>query len=584
MEPWQTLADQVETAVRHVFGDSDVGDAVVREVALYRKDCEQIATNRGMNATTIAVIGAKKQGKTWIARQLVKTEPVREKMPSGDLTTDGTKKLHWVGPIPPESLDDSIENYWHCSSEELAELGFPYMLLDTPAVTDIDDEAARISRTALPFAQVKLLVSKRSRVRDGCHAAAASFADGSIIVPVITEVADGDGDLAVDAETLRNDVREAAPRATVLPAVFVRKFNGDADERDIAATAVQSIRDALRSSSRSLTSPEAVVHEQLEARKIRFLRRTRHLLSSAMPELKAAVEDLEEATDRLPREVVASMLGSDSVLRASLRARLRADVMEKTSPLWFPCRTVLGLLNLTHGAWDRLLLTFAGSAPSFFTTLLSAARNVRESRSLSEGRQEALRQQIAVTVRDRLRPLASSFQRRLGRISAATLDEATAEGTTDIELRGIVELQSESAAILERTIATRSTPRRYAELNGLVGVLLFWGLMAGPVLSLYRQYFQAAKQAIVSKSFAWSDFPTPSASMLMTSVMLSLLPLALLCMAFLATALRRSKIDACAKEVRQKHMDKIEQLTSERILRLELGHGRLDDARYIMSL
>ena len=48
---------------------------------------------------------AKSQGKTWIARQLLLSEPLRQRLRSGDLEEDATTRLVWIGPVPPE---DSI--------------------------------------------------------------------------------------------------------------------------------------------------------------------------------------------------------------------------------------------------------------------------------------------------------------------------------------------------------------------------------------------------------------------------------------------------------------------------------------------
>src|SRR5690606_31356922 len=135
------------------------------------------------------------------------------------------------------------------------------------------------------------------------------------------------------------------------------------------------------------------------------------LINDELPQLSDAVEQLTRETQQLPRRVLLSLVGSEEVLETGVRMRLRARLVSETALIWFPYRTVLSTLNLTQGAWDRVLLALSGSVPSLFGALTSWARNLRHSREFASQVQDGIRQRTQQQVEERLRPLCEQFHR-----------------------------------------------------------------------------------------------------------------------------------------------------------------------------
>ncbi len=577
---WNLLADRVEVAVRALFGTSTLGARILAEVNRLREDCERISTNRGLTIATIALIGAKSQGKTWLARCLVRREQLYPLMPTGDLGEEGTTKLTWIGPVPPLERNPDVEEFLQCSQKDMADLGMPYVLLDSPGFTDADTRSAQTARESVTSAQMKILVVRRDRIRDASHVAGAALADGSVLLPVVTAIRPDDENLAADVAKLRDEIAKVAPRAHVLDPVYVEDFELSENETETVERAVESLRVGVRQAAHRLVSPERLAEKQIDARVEQFRARLGDMLRKLTPALHAAVQDLETEADRLPVQLVASMLGSQSVLSAGIRSRMRAELMASTSPIWFPYRTISGLLNLTQGAWDKLILTFTGSVPSLFGSLFNVVRNVRDSKAFSEEMQAGVRRRLTAMVRDRLAPLMTVFHNTVRRLTDN--DSSNSEDVADARLAGIEELQSASTEIFEKEVAERSSPRIVVELAAAAGTAIFWGIFSGPIVALYREYYGAAQDAFASQRVDLSKFPSSHGSMLLTSLILALLPVLIYSMLFLTLALRRGKITACANEIRRSHLEKIEEMKRDGVLRLQFDHSELEHAQFLL--
>ena len=529
------------------------------------------------------MIGAKSQGKTWLARRLINRPEICERMPTGDLRDQGTKRLVWVGPVSPAERDADAEEFFQCPERDMADLGRRYVLLDSPGFTDVDQHAAQIATEALSSAQMKILVIRRDRLRDLTHVSSANLADGSVLFPIVTAVRPDDEQLAGDLEWLRERIEKVAPRAILIDPVCLEDIDVADSEDAVAARAVDAIRAAVDQAVPNLASPSRLAEQQIEARTERFRGRLRQLLKEFTPALESAVRDLEREVDRLPSELVGSMLGSQAVLRAGVRSRMRAELMLSTSPIWFPYRTILGLLNLTQGAWDKLILTFTGSVPSLFGSMFTAARNIRDAKSFQEEVAGGMRRRLTTMVQDRLRPLVVEFDRKV----SSTMDSSGEQLSDDVagaELTGIDQLQTASTEIFENEVGSNMTPQSVTQICALVGTLIFWGLFGGPIVALYRGYFHAIFGVFGAGGGSLTHFPHPSAAMLFTSLVLSLLPTFIFCMFFLTLALRRKKVEDCATLIRDRHLEMIEQMKSEDVLRLQFDHPRLQQAQFLLSL
>ncbi len=94
----ESQIERISNALKLVFGDSPEGRELRRKCEEAHKEIDAIRDHRGVKATTIAVIGSKNAGKSWLCRQLVGDEAKRARIPSGEESNTSTEKATWIGP------------------------------------------------------------------------------------------------------------------------------------------------------------------------------------------------------------------------------------------------------------------------------------------------------------------------------------------------------------------------------------------------------------------------------------------------------------------------------------------------------
>lgn len=593
----QLYADRVAAAVTGLFGDQPVAQEVLRACREFERQREGIESSRGIELLSVSLVGAKGQGKSWIARQLVKDPRVAEQLRSGDLSRDATGTLTWVGPRSPEQLNPSVERFIFCQIDQMADIGRPYLLLDTPGVTDADVQIAEIARQALSLSPIKLLVIARDQVRSAINTHIARQTAGSVCIPIITMIDPKDlasADLANDIKQLVAHLNQAAPQTDWLEPITVVDFDIAANAMEVGQQTAQAIVERLRSRPLDDISLSRSKEQRLQAAQERFRVQVSRLVGDQIPQLASAVRKLYQETEKIPEEVISSMLGSPLILQAAVRSRMRTQLVNDTSALWFPYRSILSLLHLTHGAWDRVLMSLTGSVPSLFGALTAWARNFQQTRQLQWEMQSGLKDRIEQQVRDRIEPLCEHFQRVVQRLqtrgtlsarpaTSDTLSNSTTSGL-GIQLTGIQQLQNQSQNIFENTLAENAFSRFPLQVAGLVGTGLFWAFLAGPIISVYRQYFQASYHAISDSVATVEHFPHPSPNLFFTSLLLSALPLLIYCMIVLTMYLRRSTIERVSALIQQRHYQTIEEMKAAGTLKLHFENPLLDQAQFLIHL
>ncbi|MCA9129351.1 MAG: hypothetical protein KDB22_19835 [Planctomycetales bacterium] len=586
-----SIARRIESATNAVFGNAPVTRQVAEACRHYLEDVANIEAGRGIGALLIAIVGAKGQGKTWVARQLIRDEHIKKLMPSGDLVQDATTRLVWVGPLPPDNLDPSTEFYHPCPSSKMIDIGQTYVLLDTPGLTDSNHMAAQLAKEALSLAPVKLLVIARDQIRAASNMVIAQQIEGSYCVPVISSVEPEEiengapaGDLRDDLRSLREQLMLLAPSSQLTSELLVPDFEISGNEESSSSVFVTGLLDRI--SSLGLTQQQlGTSHDiRLAATGKRLHERVHQLIRGELPQLATAVDQLSRETQQLPERVLASLLGSESLLETGVRMRLRARLVGDTSLLWFPYRTVMSTLNLTQGAWDRVMLALAGSVPSLFGALTSFARNVRQNRDFTLEIQEGIRQRTQQQVAERLQPLCDQFHRTVLKLRPREDRSDADQRSTGMRLSGIEELQTRSQRIFDGAIESHATPSWLVQVYALVGVLLFWMFMAGPVVVIYREYFVASYHVFSGAESHLDAFPHPTPGLLFTSVILSLLPLAVYCMLVLTWSLSRRYVRRVAKQVVDEHEACIAQLRQSGVIRLEFEDELLQQAEFLLSI
>ncbi len=585
------FSSRVVDATKAVFGDSPMTHAVSEACRRYEQDLQNIRSGRGINALLIAIVGAKGQGKTWVARQFVRDGQLKSQLRSGDLIDDATTRLVWVGPTPPDVFDPASEIYFPCEASQMVDLGQPYVLLDTPGLTDANHRAARLAEESLSLAPLKILVIARDQIRAAVNTLIAQQIDGAYCIPVITSVEPDEmpgepaGDrLHEDLRTLRDKVCLMAPRSQLTSEVLVPDFEITGDEEAAARIFVGALLDCIHQLGITELALGSARDERVKSATLRLRGDVARLIGDQLPQLAAAVQHLNRETEKLPERVLASLLGSESVLETGVRMRLRARLVGDTYLLWFPYRTMMSTLNLTQGAWDRVMLAMAGSVPSLFGALASLAKNVREHRDLKVAMHDGIYARTQQQVEERLRPLCNQFHRAVMRLRPTAVRSRNDTDSIGMRLAGIEELQNRSQQIFDHAIRARATSNWMVQTMALIGVALFWVFMAGPIVLIYREYLMASVDVFRGQESTLENFPHPTPSLLFTSLMLSMLPMALYCMIILTFFLRRHKVRRVVQEIMAEHEATIDQLKQEKIIRLDFEDQLLVQAEFLLNL
>ncbi|XZE53426.1 hypothetical protein SH139x_005168 [Planctomycetaceae bacterium SH139] len=581
-------AAAIRRAARHVLGDSPAGRAISDLCDDHAEAVRWIHDQRTPDATMVAVVGATGQGKSWLVRQFIDDQAVRRALPSGDTQSDATRRLVWVGPQPPAGIDSQYETYLHCAAESMTELGGRYLLVDTPGATDLDPATAQAAQRAVAMSSVLVMVIRRQQLRSEVPGRLAAAGEGTLVLPVITAIRSDlqDANLRGDVDALVTRLRLAAPRGEVLSAVLVPDFElGDADEATIGQQAIAEIRALLR--------PHLAVGElgnrrrslRLQAARERFTQQIRQRLADQLPRLSTALEHLDSATDRLPYDVAVELIGSGQTLRAGIRSRLRAELMVGTAAIWFPYRTLLGLLNLTHGAWDRLILALSGSLPSLVGSAWAGLKNLREGQDASEAAL-GIRQRSAAMIADRIVPLVNRFHTELARLrpNQPLPHEGEEESATSppVRLMGIDSLREQTQQIFDAEVVAAAPRGGSVQLLAMLGTAIFWLLLAGPIVALYHAYGKASLQTLSSLESNLTEFPHPDFGMVFTSLLLSLLPTALFAMLVITWVQGRRRQEVAAAQIEQRIKSSIDQLQADGVLRLEFRDPLVTDARRLL--
>ncbi|MGN6546036.1 MAG: hypothetical protein ACTHK7_13365, partial [Aureliella sp.] len=308
----QPLAQRVSEAALTVFGETPTTHWVMEACRRYDHEASNITQSRGVHALLIAIVGAKGQGKTWVARQLTTNEQVKSRLRSGDLVDDATTRLVWVGATPPDALDPESEIYHACSDAEMLDIGRRYVVLDTPGSTDANPRAAEIAAEALSLAPIKLLVIARDQIRSAASMVIAQRIDGSECIPVISSVEPEEmqegtpahRQLQSDIQTLRRQIAAMAPRVHLSSEICVPDFEISGDEAASQQSFLAQLRARLAELRLDDLSLASSRENRLQAAESRLRRSVSKTLAEQMPQLAAAVDRLNRETESLPERVL----------------------------------------------------------------------------------------------------------------------------------------------------------------------------------------------------------------------------------------------------------------------------------------
>lgn len=590
--PGQLFLSRVRRSATTVLGESIAGREVIELCDQHAEARRMILDDRSRGLTVVAVVGATGQGKSWLIRQLVRNSAAAASVRSGDNLDEATEKLTWIGPFPPADMDNRYENFLQCPAAEMESIGLPYLLVDAPGLTDDRRAIAAVAQRALTLASVLLMVVRRDQLRSKTLSLTTAASEGTIVIPVINAVRtdkQNDNTLSADIDAFVAHMRDVAPTSKIAAAVIVDDFDvNPSGEEVVGKEAARKVAESLQLEIGNAWEGDRRRSTRLAAIDARFRSALHATLLDRLPDLTGAVTRLHGEAKALPMEVAESLIGNSTSMRAAIRSRLRLNLLSETAPFWFPYRTQLGLLNLTHGAWDRVLLSLSGSLPSLVGAVWTSAKNLTSDRDAGDDIREGLRRRSAAAVADRLGPLAMNFRHELARLRDEKQSDPLSMVDSDVRsgvasLAGIETLQEQSEQLLEEEVNRVSLSRGTVVVCSLIGTAIFWLLMAPPVIALYRGYFDAGYVTMRDLAGDLSKFPRPDFAMMMTSLLLSILPTALFAMIVLSWSQSRRRVELAEEAIRQRHHDTIANLQKKRVLRLQWDEPLLADAEFLLS-
>lgn len=532
---------QISKDIDALFGQSSRESFRFDELAgRYHDEWKRLAGNNGLAHPAIAFVGPSESGKSTLVNLLMGREDA------------GGKRIRWIGPQAPQDPHPTWEEALLVPAQEMPDLGAPYMLVDTPgsAWKSLEDPTFQ---TLLSASRLKVLVLRGNKTTTVEWQKMASSFKGSLVLPIIRlepeetiTYADNHAPLMERWNTqTQPDLAKHLDGVTFEEPVFIADFRTQGGWQLHSSKAKQALEEALR---RFLAAhrPEAFNRNvEMNASWQRFLEALKPIIRQFGGQLAAERNrELELAIAHLPADIVNSLLSDDRPLRAWFRLDARADLMDRISPLAFPFRSVASLLCLTSGSWDRLILASAGSLPSAFLTLASGLRQKKNDMQAIAVHHDtpALFKAVA------RRMLAEPWSGFIAAMSKAGIHLGNqSDPLAVISISGETELLD--AWMLAKQNASRPrgvSPSIAVGVSTVLGTLLFWGLILGPLVHTYGQYIPASIRSVFGE---WNHAtlaacPAMTASFWLSSIIISLIPCFLVALCLVGWWLRRSRVEA----------------------------------------
>ncbi|RME91093.1 MAG: hypothetical protein D6766_12305, partial [Verrucomicrobia bacterium] len=575
LEPCERLATAVESAVATLGVRSGPLALLPARCAAFREACRLAVAGRGSGRLTIAFVGPRNAGKTTLLRSLISDPAVADQLPVGPSRPGSTRRLDWVGPEQPATFDPEHERWVRCPSEALPAVGLACELLDVPGFDDRDAALGQTARRALALAPVKVLVVDAGRLEDAGILDHLEEADGSCLLPVVNQVRSLPEE---DVQRFWERLREAAPEAEVLEPVLVADFGlPETEESAVLAAArreiVARVTDFTERWSEGGSVPERMWWRRLTVLRERFQAGVRRLAAEALPATAEALRNLDRALREAPRRrLLAAGTGAGEGAEALLRLRLRALLLARTPHGLVPWRLALGLAHLIWGVLDRSVLMLFGSPRAWWSAAVEAGRTLRAQRRFpgGAGLEAGGENPVMESIRAELEPCLRSVQESLARdLGAAGEGGDRPTPTPRLSVRGLEAFVGRVGEVWEELIERWAPGRAAVWFGGLVGMLLFWSIALGPLISVYQAHFEALRGLVSGEAGAPAAFPRDLGSLLGTAVVLGMIPMALWMVAYVSWLTRRSRLRRLGRVFRDRLEGEVERAIESGLVRIE---------------
>lgn len=589
------LADRADKAVQQLFGHDSALTRSVKDISnSLRSDVQRISKGQTTGLTTIAIVGRVGEGKSWLAKTFINdndsTSELQDLIQSGQNASDRSMNLTWIGTHHTFGELNERERFIKLSPQNLLDLGSSYLIADTPGYSDHDPSLETLSSMALMSSSIKLLATSISHIRDSSLAQFVGSMDGSLIVPIVRFRPQGDS--LIPDEAVRQDCIEEmkkwhnhAPSANILPAIFVP---------DAGIAGEQATRKHTRTQlSLALTplieQPDTLLahkESQLQQRMTRTKQELSQSLEGFRNRIGAPLDRLNQLTSSLPDIVQKEVIGDTGQLNIGIRSRFRADAIERTPALLLPYRSLIGILGLTQGAWDRLIFTTLGSVPALVMTAFHSVKSWSKTKDFESTLREQAQQRIRSLINDAYRDDIKNFSRALDAVTHETeiRDEDNDKDNDMMDIEGLTGLEIEAQEIIANVIEKRRIAGFTLWLGGIFAFILFWAMLAGPAVDLYTDYIGNLVDTAQAVSNDWKNYPQPPASLMLTSLLLSIIPAGIISMLVMYITCRRGRVKAARNDIQLQIGNTIKERISSNKLRLVINNPKLDAAKTLLNL
>jgi hypothetical protein len=541
-------------AIVRIWGHASEGIAFLDACARASEDLDDIHGQRGLSFPVVPVLGNKNAGKTTFCKALLTAPVARDKLPTGLHRGAATTRVTWIGPIRPERLDEEAEAWIPVLKEEMFDPGSPYMLVDVPGFNDAHPSAQAAAKRILPMASVVVLVASwESGLELESLGTYLALGGGATIVPVVVD----DAFLVRSPESAQRElarfldrIRFASPDSEVAKPIHLPRIDSvPPEERDrMRDLFIERIHEALEE---ALRLPRADPAHLARVRYERLLDELHRGMAPFFDRVGPTHDRLLREENEALRGVVRELLGNRQELAAGIRARLMTRVAQNCPSHWFPFRSLLGLLALTAGAWDRLVLALSGSLPSLALVLFQSGRNLKLLQQRQDSARAALLQRIAIMLKERIADPYRIFVRAV-REAASEHSEDIVESVPEYSLEGLSAMEARAQAIVEENVERVALRPAMLAVIGGVSTVVWISLSLGPLWAVYGQFLSASGAVLSGVAVpAWDAFPAPSFSMLFVTVLLVSAPVFFLAMLALALTIRGRIVNSCAENIQK---------------------------------
>jgi hypothetical protein len=356
-------------------------------------------------------------------------------------------------------------------------------------------------------------------------------------------------ELKPELEQFVRRLRKACPGCEILPPVLIPQFDLAPNPSEAECEANRIAREALLKALPLARRNTAQILARIRAN---FREDFKQLVDPVFAHILPHYNNLRNAEEQIASKILEEIVGSDRQLISGIRLQMLAFTVSSAPILFFPYRTFLGLLALTAGAWDRLVLGLSGSVPSLALAAFQGLQNIRQFRNRGPSQRERLKERIHRLAQAELETPARIFNRAVQQ-SGGRFSQEEQPTEKVLRVQGLDWMMDESFRSMQARIEEHRPSSRTVSVCGFLATGIFVALVSGPIVAIYRHFLRSWSQAFTIAGATWAQFPTPSGGMIFTSMLLVAIPVFALALIALSLAVRKARIVRCAEAIRHSH-------------------------------